>query len=674
MEPSISEPFLRAALLAIEPCLRVDPRSRPTMHQLMRSSLLFAPPKPFALPQLAGDAVSAMNDARNHPPEAGEDAPGAGAWAEVWPLMRPRIGARQMVDKLYKAIVREATSVLASTVFEARSRAVLEQMTGLPVFDRAAPVDRPSGYMQLNNYDAPPPQPVPAGGEASISFKLGLSDINQLLSRYHAAVLENANNNGRGNNIGDLASSGRIILFQVHRGNMVSGVLETMATVNYEGILAPIRTKYLEEYNIAQDDGGLTRDLFTEFFSQVTRKDAGFFEPSGLADACILPVAAGLPAAGTTPHPRHKQLASVGKMAIRALLEGHTVPFRLHPLALQVLLAHDLLPRRTSQQGAEAAAAAGGSASDFKLDFHLKGIDLRTIDITAVPQSSLLVLSDQVLAEVGISFSDFSLDALDTLSPAVARALFPSIPASAFFALPAPDVRSARTRYLPAPSTCSPPSAWLKTLRAADVDTPFYHSSTTLDWAPLSWVDTVGRQVVAAAAAAVSVTRANVALYIALSVVDDVIVSRFTELLAIRAGFQMVPDLLPLLQLVGPGPLQQILCGKPRLVPEEVLASFTFASNWGDSPTLSHFRRIVLEELSPKELGQLIRLCTSASSAPASGLRSVNVMRSGNTEALPVGHTCRRILDLPDYRDYRTLLKKLRISLENVDTSGFGYV
>lgn len=589
-------------------------------------------------------------------------------WTQPWHWMTPRLRLKSAVGAAHSAIASEAMR-LASRVLTLRSRSALERLTGITSFDSSITSDDSNGSSPSSSHSQPSPS-------SSLSAQIDYSGITDALHKYHEYLLGNQggmSRMSRSQALAALASSGKAVVFRVVRSNMVNGVLDTMSPVGYENILAPMQTQYIEENNIAQDDGGLTRDLFTEFFAQVTRRDVGLFEPFGDEDDQVL-----VPSIQSfDPNPsfrhKHRQLSSVGKMTIRAILEGHTVPFRLHPLALQVLLGPDPLPRRTAP--ATTQSLKMGNTPLFRLCFYVKGIDFSVIDVNSVSQSVLLSMGDTSLEDMGLTFADVSLDALDTLSPVVAHALFPSLPQSGFLTQPTPDTYSSHSRRLPSLATCTPPPSWFRSHRTGDQDISNYHASPALDWAPLSWIECVGPSVVASAAAATPVTSANAAMYIALCIIDDVIISRYNELLALRAGFQLVTPILPLLNLMGAEAVQQALCGKPRLIPEEVITLFTFGQDWRGSSTPDHFRRIVLEDLQPKELGQLIRLCTSLSNVPASGMRrNITVNRCSNTNALPVGHTCVGALDLPDYRDYRLLLKKLRLSLEHVDTTGFGYV
>ena len=253
---------------------------------------------------------------------------------------------------------------------------------------------------------------------------------------------------------------------------------------------------------------------------------------------------------------------------IKALVDGHTVPFSLHEAVIALLLAPAPLPRPATAalMGVNAAPSSSAAPPTSGLqDRILEGVPparmvlrqmVRGIDWFTLmgeggesSRSVLLTLSDEDLAAAGASFADVSLDALDVLSPAIARALFPDLPVTAFLTSPAPFTVGARAPSLtesspyPSDSTFSEPvpprSAPHSGGGGGDgpgmsnpfdrATSPHHYASPLLDWLPVSWVDAVGAQAVALAAAATPVTRSNVGVYVALAELDHVIISRWPE-------------------------------------------------------------------------------------------------------------------------------------------------
>jgi hypothetical protein len=133
----------------------------------------------------------------------------------------------------------------------------------------------------------------------------------------------------------------------------------------------------------------------------------------------------------------------------------------------------------------------------------------------------------------------------------------------------------------------------------------------------------------------------------------------------------------------------------PRMPPPRTTTAGTASTG---VPTCSRTPQHLVEvigELSPGDLRRLLRLCTSLTALPLAPVRhggqhgghfdhasngagprglKINVLRTADTSRLPVGLTCANTLNLPDYNNKAELRRKLRMSLDNVDATGFGYM
>jgi len=210
--------------------------------------------------------------------------------------------------------------------------------------------------------------------------------------------------------------------------------------------------------------------------------------------------------------------------------------------------------------------------------------------------------------------------------------------------------------------------------RASAEDLMPYHSAA-LNWMPQSWVMQVGESRLLAALQHLRVTSQNVRIYVELLTAADLFVDRWDELCALRDGFQLAVAFLPMLRCMDLYTIAEWF-GKGNSLPiSRVVEIFKFDdTSWGgQTSTREDFLHIVEHALTDTERRQLLRLCTSLSTLPFGEKTTVEVVRVARTDALPVGHTCFKTLDLPDYNNYDVLLEKLRTALRNVDAAGFGY-
>jgi hypothetical protein len=122
------------------------------------------------------------------------------------------------------------------------------------------------------------------------------------------------------------------------RANVVRGITRVLErTPLRQLVTSPLRVQYTD-MQLALDAGGLTADLYTEFFLSILRPEEGLFEcPEDPSDA---------PASGSTYLPRGDVSSSllpvfnaIGAMVCKALLEGRPVPCRFAPSVFAFLLA-----------------------------------------------------------------------------------------------------------------------------------------------------------------------------------------------------------------------------------------------------------------------------------------------------------------------------------------------
>jgi hypothetical protein len=119
----------------------------------------------------------------------------------------------------------------------------------------------------------------------------------------------------------------------------------------------------------------------------------------------------------------------------------------------------------------------------------------------------------------------------------------------------------------------------------------------------------------------------------------------------------------------------------------DTLLSGTDVSNWNElkknakymdgysakSSTIKWFWE-VFEDLTDDQKKRLLRFTTGSDRTPISGLSDVHltIQRTGDSEKLPVAHTCFSILSLPDYPSKSLLKRNLGIAIDNAE--GFGLI
>lgn len=169
------------------------------------------------------------------------------------------------------------------------------------------------------------------------------------------------------------------------------------------------------------------------------------------------------------------------------------------------------------------------------------------------------------------------------------------------------------------------------------------------------------------------VTDSNKMQYVQARTHDLLVGSREAQLVAVREGFQHV-DLAAYLQVFNCTDLMLLVCGEDH-IDAHIVSNLLVFEGWPeDSPTPGHLRAL-LGEMQPNDLRRFLRLATSQCTVPRTSVASasaVTVQHCPQSERLPIGRTCFRRLDVPDYRDMDVLKTKLQLALATLDTSGFG--
>eukprot|EP00276_Gloeochaete_wittrockiana_P004021 CAMPEP_0184655160 /NCGR_PEP_ID=MMETSP0308-20130426/12781_1 /TAXON_ID=38269 /ORGANISM="Gloeochaete witrockiana, Strain SAG 46.84" /LENGTH=1156 /DNA_ID=CAMNT_0027091467 /DNA_START=812 /DNA_END=4282 /DNA_ORIENTATION=+ len=120
----------------------------------------------------------------------------------------------------------------------------------------------------------------------------------------------------------------------VRREQIVDEVINAFTTLNEQSILQPLRVTFEGEAGI--DAGGLTSDLFTDFFTKVFQPEAGLFETAedgqsgthiAYTDTFYLPLK-GAPL---------QSLESFGKVVAKSIFEGRQFPLDLAPCVYKFL-------------------------------------------------------------------------------------------------------------------------------------------------------------------------------------------------------------------------------------------------------------------------------------------------------------------------------------------------
>ena len=80
----------------------------------------------------------------------------------------------------------------------------------------------------------------------------------------------------------------------------------------------------------------------------------------------------------------------------------------------------------------------------------------------------------------------------------------------------------------------------------------------------------------------------------------------------------------------------------------------------------------LLRELRRNDLRRFLRLATGQATITRGQRTPVTIHRCPPSDRLPIGRTCFRRVDLPDYNDAEVLREKMLLALATMDGSGFG--
>lgn len=141
--------------------------------------------------------------------------------------------------------------------------------------------------------------------------------------------------------------------------------------------------------------------------------------------------------------------------------------------------------------------------------------------------------------------------------------------------------------------------------------------------------------------------------------------SRLRPLRALKSGFdQALGGLEEALSVFSATDMQLLMCGENYIDGHMVASRMRFAGWPSYSSTPVHLVSL-LHEMTPQELRRFLLLGTSA--CALDGDVRITIQRCPPSERLPVGRTCFRRIDLPDYSDKEMLRKKLLIALSYLD-------
>jgi hypothetical protein len=132
-------------------------------------------------------------------------------------------------------------------------------------------------------------------------------------------------------------------------------------------------------------------------------------------------------------------------------------------------------------------------------------------------------------------------------------------------------------------------------------------------------------------------------------------------------------DLQPYLQMFSCTDLMLLVCGEEHLDAHMVIEMIEFSpSDWPETSSTPNDLLEFLRELRRNDLRRFLRLATSQCTITRGVRMPVTIHRCPQSDRLPVGRTCFRRVDLPDYNDAQVLHEKMLLALATVDGSGFG--
>mgnify|MGYP002359314543 CR=1 FL=1 len=109
-----------------------------------------------------------------------------------------------------------------------------------------------------------------------------------------------------------------------------------------------------------------------------------------------------------------------------------------------------------------------------------------------------------------------------------------------------------------------------------------------------------------------------------------------------------------------------LTCGVRNLHPEAVVGMTKFSRS---NPRLEGWFKDYIRSFTPEALRGFLKYMTGSSTIPAEGISLRVDFMNGNPEHLPIVHTCFFSIELPPYRSYEELERKVNIGIAH---GGFG--
>lgn len=140
--------------------------------------------------------------------------------------------------------------------------------------------------------------------------------------------------------------------------------------------------------------------------------------------------------------------------------------------------------------------------------------------------------------------------------------------------------------------------------------------------------------------------------------------------------FEMIPRRL--LQIFDDRELELLIGGMAEIDIDDWYKYTDYRNYTTNDDQVKWFWRCVREEFDSEKRARLLQFATGTSRVPVNGFKDLQgsdgprrfcIERIEGSEALPRSHTCFNRIDLPMYRDYETLVRKLTMAIE--DTIGF---
>ena len=169
------------------------------------------------------------------------------------------------------------------------------------------------------------------------------------------------------------------------------------------------------------------------------------------------------------------------------------------------------------------------------------------------------------------------------------------------------------------------------------------------------------------------VTEVNKEEYVALAVTH-----RITERIAeqLRAFIEGLGDVLPLdvLRTFDEHELELMIGGMTEIDMDDWMR-FTDYCGYERTDLVIGWFWACLHTWPSERKSRLLQFTTGTSSVPVNGFKDLQgsdgsrrftIMKSGHPSGLPRSHTCFNLLNLPPYKDYVTLERKLRFAIECV--------